>query len=253
MNDRGKTINRTVLKTISYDDEAAKEIVKRFCGHVHWLVRLRHTYKVLFEDERPSCQTLMEKTAKSFFADLNRILQEYLLLECAKITDSATTGNHENFTVDWLIRKICWPDDEAILKKLTSLPDDDKNILKELNSLRAITEGFRSYIEFARNKLLAHSDRTAVLSGKPRGGFPKGEDRTFFCALQKICNITHEACCRTIYGDMSPITVGGGDVISLRKTLECAVAFKKALSESSRQNKTWLYSCLERAGHEPKS
>ena len=95
----------TVLKTISYTDETAKEIVKRFCGHVHWLVRLRHTYKVLFEDEQPSCQTLMEKTASSFFADLKRILQEYLLLECAKITDPATTHGHTNFTVDYLVKK----------------------------------------------------------------------------------------------------------------------------------------------------
>ena len=99
------------LKTISYTDERAKKIVKRFCGHVHWLVRVRHTYRVLFEDKQPSCQTLMEKTASSFFADLNRILQEYLLLECAKITDPATTGNHENFTVDCLVRNICWPND----------------------------------------------------------------------------------------------------------------------------------------------
>jgi hypothetical protein len=228
------------LKTVSYTDGTAKEIVKRFCGHVHWLVRVRDTYRVLFEDKQPSCQTLMEKTASSFFADLNRILQEYLLLECAKITDPATTGNHENFTVDCLVQNICWP-------------DDDKNILKELESLRAITEGFRSYIECARNKLLAHLDRTAVLSGEPLGGFPEGKDRDFFGALEKICNITHEACFSTIYGDMSTITLGGGDVISLRKTLECAVAFEKALSESSGQNKTWLYSCLEKARHEPKS
>jgi hypothetical protein len=119
--------------------------------------------------------------------------------------------------------------------------------------LRAITEEFRSYIKPARNKLLAHSDRTAVLSGKPLGGFPEGKDKDFFGALEKICDITHDACFGKIYGYMSPITLGGGDVISLRKTLECAVAFKKALSESSGQNKTWLYSCLEKARHEPKS
>jgi len=229
----------TVLKTISYKDEAAKEIVERFCGHVHWLVRVRDTYRVLFEDKQPSCQTLMEKTASSFFADLNRILQEYLLLECAKITDPATTGNHENFTVDCLVRNICWP--------------DDKNILKELESLQAITEEFRSYIGPARNKLLAHLDRTAVLSGEPLGGFPEGKDKDFFDALQRICDITHKACFDKIYGYMSPIPLGGGDVISLRKTLACAVAFEKALSESSGQNNTWLYSCLEKARHEPKS
>ena len=181
----------------------------------------------------------MKKTAWSFFVDLNRILQEYLLLECAKITDPAETGGCENFTVDSLVRNICWP--------------NDKNILKELESLQAITEEFRSYIGPARNKLLAHLDRTAVLSGEPLGGFPEGKDKDFFDALQRICDITHKACFDKIYGYMSPIPLGGGDVISLRKTLACAVAFEKALSESSGQNNTWLYSCLEKARHEPKS
>jgi hypothetical protein len=224
------------LKTISYTDETAKNIIKKFCGHVHWLVRVRHIFKVLFEDEQPSCRTLMERTASSFFDDLNRILQEYLLLECAKITDPATNGSNENFTVDYLVQKIDWP---------------NKDILKELKSLQGITEHFRSYIKRPRNRLLAHLDRRAVLSGKAFGAFPEGEDKTFFDALQKICNITHEACVGTIYGDMSPTT--GGDVINLRKTLECAVAFKEALSGSSGQNKTWLYSCLEKATHEPRS
>jgi hypothetical protein len=228
------------LKTISYTDETAKKIVQRFCGHVHWLVRVRHTYRVLFEDKQPSCQTLMEKTASSFFADLKRILQEYLLLECAKITDPAETGGRENFTVDCLVRNICWP-------------NHDKNILKELESLQATTEGFRSYIKCARNKLLAHLDRRAVLSGEPLGAFPEGKDKDFFDALQRICDVTHKACFEEIYGYMSPITLGGGDVFNLTKTLACAVAFEKAPSESSGQNKTWLYSCLEKARHEPKT
>lgn len=234
-------------QTISYTDETAKEIVKRFCAHVHWLVRVRHTYKVLFEDEQPSCRTLMEQTASSFFADLNRILQEYLLLECAKITDPAATGNHENFTVAYLVENISWQ------KQLTSLPDDDNDILNELNSLQAITEDFRSYIQCARNKLLAHLDTTAFLSSEVLGAFPEGKDNKFFDALQKLCNITHKACIGTIYGDMSPITLRGGDVINLRKTLECAVAFKEALSESSGQEKTHLLLLWQRAGHEPKT
>lgn len=227
------------LKIISYTDERAKKIVERFCDHVHWLVIVRHTYRVLFEDKQPSCQTLMEKTASSFFADLKRILQEYLLLECAKITDPAKTGGHENFTVDCLVRHICWP--------------DDKNILKELESLQASTERFRNHIKLARNKLLAHSDRKAVLSGESLGAFPEGEDSKFFDALQKICNITHKACFDEIRGYMSPIRLRGGDVFNLTKTLRYAVAFEEALSESSGQNKTWLYSCLEKAQHEPKS
>ena len=95
------------------------------------------------------------------------------------------------------------------MNKLLLFVDDDKNILKELESLRAITEDFRSYIKPARNKLLAHSDRTAVLSGEPLGGFPEGKGRDFFGALQKICNITHEACFGTIYGVMLTVPWGG--------------------------------------------
>jgi hypothetical protein len=237
MNDQGKTINHTVLKTISYTDETAKKIVKKFCDHVHWLVRVRHTYKVLFEDEQPSCRTLMKKTAWSFFVDLNRVLQEYLLLECAKITEPATFNKDDNFTVKYLILSIKWPDDKD----------------KELRSLLAITEDFRNHIKQARHKLLAHLDMQAVLSDQPLGEFPEGKDRAFFEALEKICNITHEACFGRIYGDMSPITVGGGDVISLRKKLECAVAFEQALLESSGQEKTHLLLLWQKAGHEPKS
>jgi len=237
------------LKTISYTDAKAKEIVERFCGHVHWLIIVRHTYKVLFEDEQRRCQTLMEKTASSFFADLNKILHEYLLLECAKITDWATTLGNDNFTVDQLLENICWPTDKVIVEKLISLPNENKDIQKELTSLQAITKEFRTYIKPARNKLLAHLDREAVLSGLPLGEFPEGEDKRFFEALQKICNITHEACFGHIYGEMS--AVAAGDVINFRRTLEYAVAFKNALSESSGENEVWLLSCLQKAGQEP--
>jgi hypothetical protein len=50
---------------------------------------------------------------------------------------------------------------------------------------------------------------------------------------------------------MSTITVGGGDVINLRKTLEYAVAFNEALSESSGQEKTHLLLLGQKARHEP--
>ena len=90
---------------------------------------------------------------------------------------------------------------------------------QELKSLQAIARCFRRDIKLARNKLLAHLDMGAVLVGKPLGEFPEGKAEIFFCALQKLCNITHEACFGTIYGEMSTITLGGGDVINLRKHL----------------------------------
>jgi AbiU2 len=221
-------------KTISYTDEEAKEVVKKFCAHVLWLISARHIFKVLYEDEQPSCKTLMEKTAPSFFNNIGRILHEYLLLESAKVTDDADTMGYTNFTVDYLVEKICWPKDTGIQQKL--------------ESLRTVTEDFRRYIKLARNKLLAHSDLRTVLSETSLGSFPENEDRKFFDALEEICNITHEACFGTIYGQMVPTS--SGDVISLRQALRYAVAFKEALSESSDQNRKWLYSCLQKAGHE---
>jgi len=217
------------LKDISCTDEKAKKIVERFCSHVHWLVKVRYTFKVLFEDRQPSCRTLMEKTASSFFADLNRILQEYLLLECAKITDPATTYDDANFTVDFLVQNISWPNDKK----------------KGLESLQADAANFRKHIKRARNKLLAHLDMETVLSESPLGGFTEGEDKKFFDALQKLCNIAHDACFGTIYGDM--ILTEPGDVFNLTKALRQAVAFDVALSESSDKNERWLYSCLEKA------
>jgi len=168
-------------------------------------------------------------------------LQEYLLLECAKITDPATTRKFENFTAAYVVQKITWPND----KQLTSMPDGDTDVLQKLESLRNTTQDFRGDIDCARNKLLAHLDKGAVLSGEPLGAFPEGKDKTFFEALQRICIIAHEACFGKSRGEMS--TVMCGDVIGLRKTLEFAVAFKVALSESSPENRRWLYSCLEEA------
>ncbi len=222
------------MKTISHTDEAAKKIVKKFCEQVFWLRNVRHIYEELFENEQSPI--LMERTAPSFFAILNTILRSYLMLEFAKITDPAETRRKvENFTINNLIVSIDWP--QAIRDKLTSLSEK--------------TKGFRSHIQGARDKLLAHTDKEAFLADRTFGKFPEGEDEIFLKTLQEICDITHEACFGSIFGEM--ILTGPGDVISFNKMLENAVAFKELLSESSGQEQTRLYSYLEKARHHPTS
>jgi len=117
----------------------------------------------------------MERAALSFFSDFNRILQEYLLLESAKITDPAKTMKKENFTVDNLLLGIDWPPD--IRKKLISLKDK--------------TDSFRDYIKEARDKLLAHLDKETFLTSSRLGGFPEGEEEGFLRNLQEICDVIH--------------------------------------------------------------
>lgn len=223
----------TTLKTISHTDEAAKKIVKKFCEQVFWLRNVRHVYEELFENDQSAI--LMERTAPSFFTDLNTILHNYLLLEFAKITDPAETREKENFTVDNLIVSIGWP--QNIRDKLTSLSDK--------------TKPFRSHILSARHKLLAHMDKEAFLADRALGEFPKGEDEVFLRTLQEVCDIAHEACFGSIFGQM--ILTMPGDVINFKRTLENAVAFNELLSESSGQEKIKLYSYLDKARHRPTS
>jgi hypothetical protein len=215
------------MKIISHTDENAKKIVKKFCNQVFWLGKVRHIYKELFENEQS--QILMEKTASSFFAALNTILQNYLLLEFAKITDPAETYKKENFTVDNLIESINWPQD--IRNRLTSLNDKTKE--------------FRTFILAARHKLLAHTDKETVLANESIGGFPQGGDETFLRTLQEVCDITHEACLGSIFGHMS--FTAPGDVINLKRVLVNAVAFHELFSDSSGQEMIKLDSYLQKA------
>ncbi len=171
----------------------------------------------------------MEKTAPSFFADLNAILHNYILLEFSKITDPARTGRKENFTVDNLIASIEWPQD--IRDRLKVLSHKAKN--------------FRNHILSARHKLLAHMDKKVFLAEMTLGEFPQGEDETFLKTLEEICDITHEACLGSIFGQM--VLAMPGDVINFRRTLENAVAFNELPSESSGQEMIKVISYLEKA------
>jgi hypothetical protein len=177
----------------------------------------------------------MEKTASSFFVDLSITMQCYLLLESAKITDRAKTGEKENLTIDNLIESIEWPPD----------------IREELEALRDKTNSFRNYILPARHKLLAHTDKETFLADGTLGKFPEGEDEVFLETLQRVCDVTYKACFGTIFGEIS--TAQPGDVSDLKGALEKAVAFDQLLSESSGQEAARLNSILLKLRYPPNS
>lgn len=168
----------------------------------------------------------MERTAQSFFKDLNIILLNYCLLEFVKITDPATTKEQENFTIDNLIESIDWPQD----------------VQQKLRSLNDRTKIFRCHTINARNKLLAHNDKDVFLTDKILGEFPKGEDETFLKTLEEICDITHTVCFNSIFGDISVSM--HGDVLDLKKTLKKAMVYDKLFSESTGNEKVKLFSYL---------
>jgi hypothetical protein len=195
-------------------DETTRALVKRFCDHIFWLKRIHYTFRELYEDD--GSKFLMERTALAFFQDLNRILDEYFLLEVAKLTDSATSlgGKCENFTVANLIETVEWPSE----------------CIQEIKKLNEAIQSFRKYIEPARHKLLAHYDKQTVLSGDTLGVFPAGEDRKLLEVLEQICNVSYKAAFGKILGDMVPYH--DGDVLDFKKALSKAIAFDKLLSDS---------------------
>ena len=188
--------------------------------------QMHHIYHELFDD---GTWSLMEQTAHAFFLDLNNILADYFLIEVAKLTDPATSfgGKRDNFTVANLIETVDWPSD----------------CLQEIKKLNETVLSFRKYIEPARNRLLAHYDKTTVLSGDLLGGFPEGEDQKLLDVLEQICNVLHKAAFGGILGDMVPYH--SGDVSYFKKALRMAVAFEKLLADSKGDDLIRLRRLLE--------
>lgn len=217
-----------MIEPIAYKDESAKKFVKKFVDQVFELQQLIETYKKLFEDKE--FVDLMAESASSVFGCFQVVLHKQLLLEISKITDPATVHNNhkkENFTVANLVESIEWPKCEQ----------------EQLDFLEEETKKISDSNKVSRNKLLAHSDKQAVLENRPIDGFPEGEIEGFLKTLQSICDITHKVCFGEIVGEM---WMGKqGDTISLKRTLRDARAFKQLLFESKGEELAKLISYLK--------
>ena len=150
----------------------ARDIVKKFCNYVLHLKAIHQIYKELFANDEG--RRLMEQTAKSFFIEMNRILNIYLILEIAKITDPAKTFNkYENFTIANILETIDWP----------------ASVVCDLKRLNNVVENFRGNITEVRKKQLAHYDKNTFISGTSLGAFPKGDDEKLIETLEEMCNV----------------------------------------------------------------
>ncbi|MCK4542158.1 MAG: hypothetical protein KAU17_07995 [Spirochaetales bacterium] len=206
---------RSVMVKKDPKDSKTIKMIKEFSNYVVFLKTIHHIQQELFEDKEST--RLLGKTAKYFFLDLNIVINEYLLLEMAKITDPAMSINekYENFTIGNIIESVNWQSD----------------IIIELNKINEEIKQFRKHIKIARNKILAHYDKEIFLSGKILGNFPKFEDKKFIKLLEDICNIVHKECTGEILGEM--VVTRSGDVLDLKKILKKALAFDKLWDECS--------------------
>jgi hypothetical protein len=212
---KGTGPKRKTRMTKSHPQDAdTRKLVEWFCGQVFWLKQVHYMVRELFHDKH--AQWRMERTALAFFQNLNRILMGYFLLEVTKLTDPATSvGKKENLTLANLIETVEWPSDR----------------LKEIEQINTQVQSFRKYIKPARDTILAHYDKTTVLSGKSLGAFPEGKDEELLAALEQICDLFHHAS----FGTVLVHTMCGheGDALDLKHALARAIAFDRLLSDST--------------------
>jgi hypothetical protein len=158
----------------------------------------------------------MSGAAEILFGDLNRMFNEYLILQVCKITDPAkAVRKHDNHTVAFLLEHYDFASDPAAQRRLELLADQ--------------LHAFRKQVEAARNKFISHSDRTAILAGVVLGAAPQAAWDGFWRDLQEFVSIIHEK----VVGTPFTITDVGmaSDADGLLKALKHAACFDELMAD----------------------
>lgn len=102
----------------------------------------------------------LEAACPIFAGDMLSSMPETIILQVCKLLDPARDfKKNENLSITFLVEHYGL--------------DRNSLIMADLPAILARFEAFRSELEPARNKLIAHYDRAAVLSGKAMGAAPK--------------------------------------------------------------------------------
>jgi hypothetical protein len=197
--------NLTIIPSAKPDEDIV--IFANHCTFV-WSIYLHA--KTLFETSSTDDQKRMSGAAAIFFGDLNRMFNEYLILQVCKITDPAKdVKKNDNHTVAFLLQHYNFAADPAAERRLKLLADR--------------LHAFRKRVEAARNKFISHSDRTAIMAGVALGAAPQAAWDGFWLDLQGFVSIIHEE----VVGAPFTITEVGmaSDAGGLLKALKHAACF----------------------------
>jgi hypothetical protein len=195
------------LSRIEISMSTAEQILDEFCTICEQVWMDHELYVSLCEADQDTMD-LCNSIAPMFFADLTRILIEHQFLQFSKVTDPARTGKKFNLTTNYILKELTWPHE----------------IRRELQTMNERLMAFRTHIEIARSKRIAHVDVSTQLERiEPLGEFPAGADKLFLQDLQNFINIAygylHEGAPRPIDVAMST------DTYRLIKALEKSVVF----------------------------
>jgi hypothetical protein len=150
--------------------------IHTFCTHCDWAHQCWQLRKYLY-DNNPDEKALRINLFSPFFNRLAKILQEYWMLEVVKLHDRSVQQGNTNFSIDYILTENDWANDLRV--KLTNLKEE--------------MDLFVSKLRLARNKLLSHKDRAAIINSQTLGCFEEGEDKEYFRLLQEFTNEIHVA------------------------------------------------------------
>ena len=160
---------------------ATQSDAQSFCNLCQWVYECWTTHSNLLEclptrleEERSMpLPDFLETPYGRCLDRLNVMSHEYIVLQIAKLHDPAIQGRNENLSISFFLNQDFWSEDEELAVR---------EIATEL-------EGLHAQIEDARNKILAHNDRTVFEKDLLLGGFRPGDDERYFRTLGQLCSM----------------------------------------------------------------
>jgi len=151
-----------------------KENVQAFANSCVLLRSQWQHFRILFEGSDLK-RELLQTTAPTFFADLNHLLIEHLVLHICRLTDNAQTKGRKNLTVKFLIEH----------SDFSNAP----HTLDKLKAISASIDAFRQKILPARHRFISHLDLEAVRLDRSLGAASDAEWNQFWLDLQDFLEL----------------------------------------------------------------
>lgn len=137
-----------------------------------FLRSLSRHQQILFEHRDLVVTQRMKNIANIFFGDLNRLLVSHIILQVCCLTDPPKDAfGNESLTIDFLMKHYALQSETQLI------------------TLRDRLMTFRTKVKPARNKLISHSDRKAVVADAPLGAASNEDWRDFWSDLDDFLHI----------------------------------------------------------------
>jgi hypothetical protein len=155
---------------------AWRDEVEKFCEICDWALQSGYMKKYLI-DNNADLKVLEHGHLYPFFDRLDKILQEYWVLQVAKLHDPPRQSGRDNLSIAYITGHSSW----------------DQSQRDELQKLQEMMTPFWNKIKQARHKILSHNDKLSHIENINLGGFDPGEDSEYFDILKEFANFVQMA------------------------------------------------------------